>query len=138
MEEKKYSKDKFTVIWKPDLCIHSGICVRGLPAVFDPKRRPWIDLDADEEAQIREQIHRCPSGALSYARIDDPIDKEAVGGVRIRIIPSGPLVVLGDCEIETPEGEVKVLTDRVFLCRCGHSATKPFCDGSHKRVAWQT
>jgi uncharacterized Fe-S cluster protein YjdI len=63
---KRYSNGEVTVLWKPDLCMHSGICARGLPLVFSPSRRPWIELrHADSETIVR-QVKRCPSGALSY------------------------------------------------------------------------
>ncbi len=66
---KKYKKEDLTVVWNPELCIHSGVCARGLPKVFDPSRRPWIDLDQDEKDRIREQVKACPSKALS---LEDP------------------------------------------------------------------
>lgn len=62
----KYSNGEVTVIWKPHLCQHSGICARGLPAVFDPRRKPWIDASQAATAQIVEQVKKCPSGALSF------------------------------------------------------------------------
>jgi len=62
---KRYSKEGVTVIWKPHLCIHSAICFKGLPAVFDPRRRPWIELDGAETDQIIMQVTRSPSQALS-------------------------------------------------------------------------
>lgn len=61
----RYTRDEITVLWKPNICIHSGICARGLPGVFDPKRRPWIDLSQAEKQQIIDQVKKCPSGALS-------------------------------------------------------------------------
>ena len=64
--EKKYSNKDITVVWKPELCIHSGICARGLGKVFDPKRKPWIDMSQAETQQIMGQVKKCPSGALSY------------------------------------------------------------------------
>ncbi len=64
---KHYSNGEVTVVWKPDVCIHSGICARGLPAVFNPRRRPWIDASAATTAEIVAQVNRCPSGALSLA-----------------------------------------------------------------------
>ena len=62
----KYTNGEITVIWKPDLCIHSGNCVKGLGEVFDPKRQAWIDVSKGSTAQIMEQVKKCPSGALSY------------------------------------------------------------------------
>lgn len=67
MEEKRYTKGSITVVWKPGVCKHTAICFRGLPGVFDPRRRPWIDLDQATEEQIVEQVKKCPSGALSLA-----------------------------------------------------------------------
>ncbi|MBS1599743.1 MAG: (4Fe-4S)-binding protein [Bacteroidetes bacterium] len=62
----KYTNGEVTVVWKPDLCIHSGNCVRGLPKVFDIKRKPWIDVNQSDSILIVEQVKKCPSGALSY------------------------------------------------------------------------
>jgi uncharacterized Fe-S cluster protein YjdI len=69
---KRYSNGEVTVVWKSALCVHSGICFRGLPAVFDPRRRPWIAIDAASSEAIVEQVGRCPSGALS---IEPPAKK---------------------------------------------------------------
>jgi uncharacterized Fe-S cluster protein YjdI len=63
--EKHYSNGEVTVVWKPDLCQHSGICVHGLRAVFDTKRRPWIDVTKASTAEIVRQVKECPSGALT-------------------------------------------------------------------------
>jgi uncharacterized Fe-S cluster protein YjdI len=60
-----YSNGETTVVWKPELCIHSGICFKGLADVFDPRRKPWIDMSKAETQQIIDQVKKCPSGALS-------------------------------------------------------------------------
>jgi uncharacterized Fe-S cluster protein YjdI len=60
-----YSNKDITINWKPDICIHSGICAKGLGEVFDPRRKPWIDLSKAETQQIIDQVKKCPSGALS-------------------------------------------------------------------------
>lgn len=61
----RYSNKEITVLWQPMLCKHSGICFKGLAAVFDPRRKPWIDMNQSTSAIIIEQVKQCPSGALS-------------------------------------------------------------------------
>jgi uncharacterized Fe-S cluster protein YjdI len=68
---KRYSNGEITVVWKPDLCVHSGICARGLADVFSPRRRPWIELTHADTATISAQVDHCPSGALSWVRVED-------------------------------------------------------------------
>ncbi len=64
----RYSNGETTVLWKPNRCVHSGRCVRGLPAVFDISRKPWIDVSSASTAEIEAQVDRCPSGALSWEK----------------------------------------------------------------------
>ncbi|GAA0469275.1 hypothetical protein Ade02nite_32180 [Paractinoplanes deccanensis] len=50
----------------------------------------------------------------------------------------GPLIVRGDFELVTPDGEtIDPGRATVALCRCGRSAVKPFCDGTHKAVRFR-
>ncbi len=67
---KKYSNREVTIVWKPDMCIHSGICFRGLPSVFHPGKLPWITPEKEGSQKIIEQVKNCPSGALSYIAND--------------------------------------------------------------------
>jgi CDGSH-type Zn-finger protein len=58
--------------------------------------------------------------------------------VHIRPLKNGPLEVSGTVELVDAQGRAKPAPeDPVYLCRCGHSANKPFCDGSHKKVGFQ-
>jgi uncharacterized Fe-S cluster protein YjdI len=67
MEKKiEYNNGEVTIIWKPDLCIHSGICARSLPKVYHPKERPWITPEHATAEEIIDQVNKCPSGALTY------------------------------------------------------------------------
>ncbi len=66
-----YQNSEVTVLWQPGICIHSGICARGLSAVFNPQRRPWIDLSQATTEAIIEQVKKCPSGALSIPGLTD-------------------------------------------------------------------
>ncbi len=70
IETIRYTKDGVTVLWKPNVCIHSGVCVRGLSAVFNPQKRPWINMEAAEIEAIVAQVKKCPSGALSIEEKD--------------------------------------------------------------------
>lgn len=63
--------------------------------------------------------------------------------VTLVVKPGGPVLVLGEVTIQDPDGAVieppPAKTPGVIkLCACGRSATRPFCDGSHKRPAPET
>ena len=64
-KEKEYSNGEVTVVWKPELCIHSANCVKGLPEVFNTRNRPWIDPEKASSEAILNQVRKCPSGALT-------------------------------------------------------------------------
>ena len=63
---KKYTNDEITIVWKPDKCIHSAICFKGLSEVFHPQQLPWITPEESTTEKIMEQVKKCPSGALSF------------------------------------------------------------------------
>ena len=67
-ETHHYNNGEVTVVWKPKICSHSAICFAGLPGVFDPRKRPWINMDGAETAAIVAQVAKCPSGALSILK----------------------------------------------------------------------
>ncbi len=61
--------------------------------------------------------------------------------VTIRVRPNGPLLIEGPVTILDPNGNAFALNPdkpAVALCRCGHSAKKPFCDGSHKTCGFES
>ncbi|MET3038194.1 (4Fe-4S)-binding protein [Chryseobacterium sp. NRRL B-14859] len=66
METHEYPNGDLIVIWQPQKCIHSAICVKTLPRVYNPKERPWIKAENATPGELRKQIDLCPSGALSY------------------------------------------------------------------------
>jgi CDGSH-type Zn-finger protein/uncharacterized Fe-S cluster protein YjdI len=133
-EPRRYEGERLTVVYDPGLCIHEGACVRGLPAVFDTDRRPWVDPAAAPPARIAEVVMRCPSGALRFERPDGGPEEPTPSRNMINVSADGPLHVRGELEIETPEGIVP--RTRATLCRCGASKTKPFCDGSHREAGF--
>ena len=66
---QEYKNPEVIVRFDPHVCIHAGECVRGLPAVFDVSKQPWIDVDGATPEAIAEVVECCPSGALSYEYI---------------------------------------------------------------------
>ncbi len=137
---KKYTNDEVTIVWKPELCIHSGNCFRGLNEVFDPKERPWVRPDAATSDLIVEQIKKCPSGALSYYFNNDATDPKKVTGeeeTMIETSPNGPLLVYGNVAVKDSNGQISRKSKVTAFCRCGGSNNKPFCDGSHKKINFQ-
>ncbi|MFD1512814.1 CDGSH iron-sulfur domain-containing protein [Halomarina rubra] len=115
-------------------CIHVRECVKGLPNVFDADRRPWIRPDEAATDAVTEVIERCPTGALHYERTDGGPAEAVPDAATVTVDTAGPLYLHGDVHLESPDGEDLLADTRVALCRCGVSANKPLCDGSHHRV----
>jgi len=67
---KEYSNGEIVVIWRPDLCIHAGICVQLLPEVYKPQERPWVKVENATTEQLKDQVTKCPSGALTYRMVE--------------------------------------------------------------------
>jgi len=130
---RHYSNNKITVFWDSDKCIGAGKCDVQLPRVFDPKRRPWVNLDAADAEVIKSVIDNCPSGALGY-RI--PGEKKSKA-VTIKMIKDGPYKVTGKCRLINKRGEDVDTGDVFALCRCGASRAMPLCDGSHHRIGFR-
>jgi uncharacterized Fe-S cluster protein YjdI len=63
-----YAAPGITVTFDPNVCIHSGVCLRALPAVFDVRRRKWVEPEAASADAVAAAVDRCPSGALQYVR----------------------------------------------------------------------
>lgn len=62
---KEYTNEDITIVWQPHMCTHSKKCWKELLPVFDPRRKPWIDMDAASSERIITQVGVCPSKALS-------------------------------------------------------------------------
>ncbi len=52
---------------------------------------------------------------------------------QFKVLKNGPLEISGTFEVFDAKGEIITRQSPVFLCRCGGSSDKPFCDGTHKR-----
>ncbi len=137
---KRYTSGNVTVIWKPDQCIHSTKCWKGLKDVFDPRKRPWINMEGAATEQIIEQVSNCPSGALSYeikGTETAPDNMETEITTRIEAMKNGPLMVYGNLTVKDGKGNETTKSKVTAFCRCGASANKPFCDGTHIRIGFK-
>ncbi len=136
--EYRSSQGRIVVYWEPEICNHTGNCFRGLPEVFQPQNRPWVLVDAASADKIAEVVMTCPTGALHFERFDGGPQEPQSDETTIDARPNGPLHVRGRVRIVGSGGRLIRGDTRVALCRCGASANKPFCDGSHRRIGFRT
>ncbi|MDH6355789.1 CDGSH-type Zn-finger protein [Dysgonomonas sp. PH5-45] len=56
--------------------------------------------------------------------------------LKVKVIPNGPIAIEGKVEIMLPDGNT-VEKEKPFLCRCGASNKKPYCDGTHVKIGFK-
>jgi CDGSH-type Zn-finger protein len=109
------------------ICVHAGFCGTRLTNV-------WGQVPETGESTVRAQViamvEKCPSGALTF-RFDGD-DVEPLLPAAIAATDDGPLWVTGGIPVSITDGTTLETRNRLTLCRCGASANKPLCDGSHK------
>jgi len=136
MTRRNYRGTGIQVSFDADLCIHARECVRGLPAVFNRGRRPWILADNAPTDEITRVVERCPTGALQYRLLDGSPGEQPAAVTTVMPVENGPLALRGDLVVRLEDGTLERLP-RAALCRCGQSKNKPFCDNSHLENAFQ-
>ena len=72
---RAYTAPGVTVFYDRGRCLHFAECVRGLPEVFDARKRPWIQPENAPAEQVAEVVRRCPSGALHYSLKEGPSEE---------------------------------------------------------------
>jgi CDGSH-type Zn-finger protein/uncharacterized Fe-S cluster protein YjdI len=128
--KEEYQGKDIIVYFDENKCVHSRNCVLSLPNVFCANvEGPWIKPDNGSAEMVAAVSHSCPSGAITYKRLDNRESEVQPQVNVIRILENGPLTVHADVQVENEES-----VTRATLCRCGASKNKPFCDGSHKEV----
>ena len=134
----EYEADGIAVRYDVARCIHAAECVRGLPRVFDPDRRPWIEPGerrsrpggrdrtplSDRRAHLRAP-RRWRRGAGRRSRTPYGLSRTDRSTSRGRL------------RLHLPDGEVRDET-RLALCRCGASGNKPLCDNSHLKSGFES
>lgn len=136
---RDYAGQGIVVHWAAERCIHTGRCIAAQPGVFDPKRRPWVDVSQADADAIAAAVERCPTGALSYTRTDGHAGEAEPDVVTIRVGRDGPLLLHGPARVVGERvGELdaeRTETGRFALCRCGRTRHAPYCDNSHRALA---
>ncbi len=124
---QEYRGQKLLVRFDSAKCIHSRHCVLGSPDVFQANAPgAWIQPDRADAEQVVATAHSCPSGAITYERLDGGKQEAPPPVNQLRVRENGPLAVHAQLRI----GDTAVQL-RTTLCRCGASKDKPYCDGSH-------
>jgi CDGSH-type Zn-finger protein/uncharacterized Fe-S cluster protein YjdI len=108
-------------------CIHSRRCVLNAPTVFLANvKGPWLHPETDSVEHLVHVAQSCPSGAITYRRLDGGAEEAAPRVNTISLRQNGPYAFHATLNID----EQPALF-RATLCRCGKSKNKPFCDNSH-------
>jgi len=128
---KEYSNGELTIVWKPKTCIHAAECVKALPKVYNPKARPWLKIENATTEELKAQIKKCPSGALSYYMNDEDNKEAETLETKVEVLENGPLLVYGTLKVTDKDGNTETKNKTTAFCRCGHSNNKPYCDGAH-------
>jgi CDGSH-type Zn-finger protein len=118
---------RITVYDDGALCTRAGFCGSRTSKI-------WNDLEQAGDSRVRfdiiQRIERCPSGRLSYDLGHGPIEPDLPRA--IAVTKDGPYWVTGGLTVTLSDGRTLEVRNRVELCRCGRSSTKPLCDGSHR------
>jgi uncharacterized Fe-S cluster protein YjdI len=158
---RKYKNNEITVYWKPDACVHASYCYRELIEVFDPGRRPWVDMSGASTERIIEVVNMCPTEALTWKWNDEGKNKdisvdqtnhvlfrrpellapeaqtELENPVSVKIMMDGPIVIKGDFTFQYSGNKKEMKDGIISLCRCGASSHLPFCDGTHRKIGFE-
>jgi uncharacterized Fe-S cluster protein YjdI len=159
-DERKYTNGEITVYWKPAACVHASYCYRELIEVFDPGRRPWVDMKGAPTDKIIETVNLCPTEALTWKWNDNEknlnIGKDQSNHVRFRrpelmeqdqknseeipvsvkVMIDGPIVIKGNFTLIYGWNKKEITESLISICRCGASNHQPFCDGHHRKIGF--
>ena len=159
-KNKKYSNDEITVFWVPSKCSHATTCFRELIEVFNPRKRPWVNMYGADTKKIIEVVDKCPTRALSWkynkdlgivVKPQEPDNREEITpediyesiqdsekkGAKIALLRNGPVLVEGKFKITGSDGNKLKSMVMTAFCRCGHSQAQPFCDGTHRKIGFK-
>jgi len=145
--DRDYTNGEITVFWRPSKCIHATTCYRELIEVFNPRKRPWVNMNGAPTERIIEIVKKCPTTALTFKWNDEEKNKVeaakdekvmqavpvsssgSIKPVTVQVMRDGPLVVQGSFLVFDSQGNLMKTMAMTSFCRCGASNNIPFCDG---------
>jgi uncharacterized Fe-S cluster protein YjdI len=162
---RKYSNGEITVYWKPSACIHASTCYMKLLDVFNPRKRPWVNMQGAPTEKIIEVVNQCPTEALAWKWDDEEKNKNVTESdanhikfkrpeigesvkenqvlqvdqdnpLKIQVMKDGPILVEGSYLLTQPDGSIITMKGISSFCRCGSSNAIPFCDGTHRKIGF--
>lgn len=157
-DKRKYTNGEITVYWRPDECVHASVCFTELFSVFNPRNRPWVNMKGASTQEIIDIVNRCPTRALTFSwndcdqndaetspKVERDIEEveeefsqaQAVEPAQVKVMRNGPLLITGSFCIVDSEGKPMPRMQMASLCRCGHSHSLPFCDGTHFKEGFE-
>jgi len=136
-DERATTYEGTNVVVRDDrsICEHAGFCANRETNVWKMVGGDATD-DSIVRAQMMAMIERCPSGALTYRLEHDGADVEPELRMAVGVIDDGPLHLTGGVLVTRADGEPFEARNRVTLCRCGASGSKPLCDGTHAKIGF--
>jgi uncharacterized Fe-S cluster protein YjdI len=144
--EREYTNGEITVFWRPKKCIHATTCYVQLNEVFNPRKRPWVNMQGASTERIIEIVNKCPTQALAYGWNKDlqkgavpkkDIISDPAKPVEIQIMKNGPIVITGKIKLTDNDGKEYKTYSITSFCRCGASSNMPFCDGTHRKIGFE-
>jgi CDGSH-type Zn-finger protein/uncharacterized Fe-S cluster protein YjdI len=125
--------DAIEIRFDVDRCIHARRCVLGAPTVFLANvEGPWLHPETDMAEHLAHIAQSCPSGAITYRRLDGGPEEAAPQVNTVELRQNGPYACHATLRIDGQEEMY-----RATLCRCGRSKNKPFCDNSHIEAGFE-
>lgn len=161
--DRQYTNGEITVFWKPSKCIHATTCFRELIDVYNPRKRPWVNMDGAPTEKIIQVTNKCPTQAIYWkynkdlsegekamndrSGGDEEVNPETLhasreenketSNAKITLMKDGPLMVEGDFKIIGADGNELRSMIMTSFCRCGNSRAQPYCDGTHRKVGFR-